>query len=436
MKFGLISFLLLVSTRLLAQQQGGLAETVLDTSRQNALATVIDKFEYVTLSGYIQPQWQLAQAAGQRSFSGGDFPAGVNDRFSVRRGRLRVDYTHFDDQRRASVLFVFQFDGTERGVQTRDFWGRFYEHKFDLFHLTAGLFARPFGFEVNYGSSDRESPERGRMSQLLMRTERDLGAMLTLEPLSPNHPLRFLKIDAGLFNGPGLASVSDYDSRKDFIGRITVKPQTISRSGAQLTGSVSGYLGGIGRFTNEIYRMQPDNGTPAFVADRTPVSFGDVAPRRYHGADVQLRIPNRRGRTELRAEYIQGMQTAGQTTTETPGEIPNPVSASAADPLYVRQFNGAYFYFLQHLGHDRHQFVAKYDWYDPNTQVAGRQLDGRFSQADIRFNTLGLGYLYYVNSNLKLTVWYDWVTNEATNVPDYPTDVPDNVLTIRTQYRF
>ena len=419
-----------------AQQQGNLSESSIDTSRQQVLQSLLNKYDYVTIAGYIQPQFQIGQTPGQRSFNGGDFAPGVESRFSMRRGRLRVDYAHFDEQNRPTVLFVFQFDGSERGMQTRDFWGRYYENKLDLFHITAGIFARPFGFEINYSSSDREAPERGRMSQLLMRTERDLGAMLTFEPRSPLHPLRFLKIDAGLFNGPGLSSTSDYDGHKDFISRLSIKPQRLTRLGMQVTGSVSGYWGGIGQFTNEIYRLNGPADAPAFVADGTVVPVGTIAPRRYYGVDIQVRIPNRKGRTEFRAEYIQGTQTASKVSTETPGVIPNPVSAPTASPLYVRQFNGAYLYYLQHLGSEKHQFAAKYDWYDPNTQVSGKQINGGFSWADIRYNTLGLGYLYYINSNLKLIVWYDMPVNEATNIPDYERDAPDNLLTIRTQYRF
>ena len=428
--------LLCMTVEGMAQQQGSLSESSIDTTSQRALQSVVSKYEHVSISGYIQPQFQLAQTAGQRSFNAGDFLPGVNNRFGVRRGRLRIDYAHFDEQNRPTVLFVFQFDGSERGIQTRDFWGRYYENKFDLFHLTAGIFARPFGFEVNYSSSDREAPERGRMSQLLMRTERDLGAMLTFEPRNQNHPLRFLKIDAGIFNGPGLTSVSDYDSHKDFIGRLTVKPQTLNKAGVQLTGSLSAYLGGITQFTNEIYRMNDSLDSPGFLVDASVVPTGRIAPRRYYGADVQLRIPNRKGRTEFRAEYIQGIQTATRASTETPGIIPHPVSAPTASPLYVRQFNGAYFYYLQHLGSEKHQFVAKYDWYDPNTRVSGKQIDGKFTWADIRYNTLGLGYLYYATSNLKLVIWYDMPVNEVTNLAGYETNVPDNLLTVRTQYRF
>jgi hypothetical protein len=119
----------------------------------------------------------------------------------LRRGRIRFDYIHFNLNNKPSIQFVFQFDGTERGVFIRDFWGRIFENKYKLFAFTAGMFARPFSYELNLSSSDRETPERGRMSQILMRTERDLGAMISFEPRKKDHPLRYLKIDAGFFNG-------------------------------------------------------------------------------------------------------------------------------------------------------------------------------------------------------------------------------------------
>ncbi|MBO0934507.1 porin [Fibrella sp. HMF5036] len=406
----------------------------MDTTRR--LSGLLRKYESLNISGYIQPQFQVSQTAGQQSFNGGDFAPGVDSRFSVRRGRLRFDYATYSPNGEQTLLFVFQFDGTERGVQTRDFWGRYYETKYDLFHITAGLFARPFGFEINYSSADRESPERGRMSQLLMRTERDLGAMLTLEARRKNHPLRWLKLDLGLFNGPGLTSLSDYDGHKDVIARFSVKPQRLTNAGITITGSVSGYWGGIGRFTNELYRMGGPADVPRFVRDSTVVSTGQLAPRRYTGVDVQLRIPNRKGFTEFRAEYITGWQTANANSSETPGTIPNPLSTPNAAPLYTRRFDGAYFYFLQHLGSTNHQLVLKYDWYDPNKQVAGKQLAAPLTWADIRYDTFGIGYIYAVNSNLKTVLWYEIPVNEATSLNSYQTDTPDNLLTIRTQYRF
>lgn len=418
-------------------------ETTIDTAQQRRLANSLLKFEFLRISGYMQPQFQVGQTEGQFSFNGGDFSPAASNRFSVRRGRLRFDYTHYNELNQPTVLFVFQFDCTERGVFARDFWGRFYENKYQLFHLTTGIFARPFGFEINYGSSDRESPERGRMSQLLMRTERDLGAMISFEPRTPNHPLRKFRLDAGFFNGQGLTALTDYDSKKDFISRLSLKPVKLGRSGITMTGSVSGFLGGFRQFTNQIYRTGGIPENPLFVLDSSASNVGQFAPRIYYGADVQLRIPNRKGFTELRGEVIAGTQTATQFSTESPGSIPTLNGVNA--PLFVRNFNGAYFYFLQHLGSTRHQFVAKYDWYDPNTRVKGQRIrlanqittgDIGYSWANIRYTTLGLGYVCYINENLKSTVWYEFVRNEKTSLPGFESDAKDNLLTVRMQYRF
>jgi hypothetical protein len=140
------------------------------------------KFDHFYFTGYPQPQYQVVQQKGAKSFSGGDFAPNVNNRFMLRRGRLRFDYAHMNADDQLSLYFVFQFDGTERGVFIRDFWGRVFENKWQVFQLTTVMFARPFGYEVNLGSADRESLERGRMSQRLMKVERDLGAMVSFEP--------------------------------------------------------------------------------------------------------------------------------------------------------------------------------------------------------------------------------------------------------------
>jgi hypothetical protein len=95
----------------------------------------------------------------------------------------------------------------------------------------AGMFARPFGYEVNLGSADRESPERGRMSQILMKTERDLGAMVSFEPRKATGSIKYFKWDLGFFNGQGLTStIGDFDSYKDLITRLGLKPFPLSKN--------------------------------------------------------------------------------------------------------------------------------------------------------------------------------------------------------------
>jgi len=415
---------------------------MIDTSTAlgKGMFSMYKKYDALRFSGYIQPQFQYIGSKGAKSFSGGDFPAAVNNRFMLRRGRIRLDYERYDDNGMPMVAFAFQFDGSERGVFIRDFYGRVFEGKWNVLSLSGGMFARPFGYEVNMASADRESPERGRMSQILMKTERDLGAMVTFEPRRKDHPLRHFRIDAGLFNGQGLSGPSDFDSHKDLIARISVKPYTLNAKGWRISGGISCLYGGMQQFTRYIYRSGTlVDGKSGFNVDSTLSNDGKIAPRHYYGADVQLRIPNgNKGQTEFRAEYIRGTQTATAATSETPGTIPADATGARL-PLYVRKFDGAYFYFLQNLGSPQHQLGLKYDWYDPNSDISGHQIGQagtNTTEADLRFDTFGAGYLYYFNEHLKITLWYDLVRNESTDLKGYTTDAKDDVFTCRLQFRF
>src|SRR5689334_437322 len=189
----------------------------------------IKRFENINISGYMQPQFQLAQQDGAQSYEGGNFSQYSRSRFMLRRARLKVDYLLRTHEKMPRVLFTFQIDATERGVIVRDMFLRLFETKNNVLSMTAGFFARPFGYEVNVGSSYRETPERGRMSQILMPGERDLGVTFSFEPQEKTHKWYHFKWDAGFFNGQGQSGVTDFDSHKDFITRITIKPYSINK---------------------------------------------------------------------------------------------------------------------------------------------------------------------------------------------------------------
>lgn len=408
---------------------------MVDTTKSmgRGMLGIFQKFDNFRVGGYIQTQFQAISGKGASSYGGGDFATNVNNRFMIRRGRIRFDYVHFTPNNGPSVQFVFQFDGTERGVFIRDFWGRVLENKWQLFSFTTGMFARPFGYELNLSSSDRESPERGRMSQILMKTERDLGAMVSFEPRKKNHPLRFLKIDAGIFNGPGLAAPADFDSHKDFIGRIDIKPLHLSKS-VTLGGELSYFNGGLIQNNRYVYTTETSGSLKKNIVDSSLGNTGKIAPRKYYGADLQLKIKNRAGYTELRAEFISGTQTATANSSETPA-----VLLTGTDGYYRRRFNGGYFYFLQHVVNSHHQLGIKFDWYDPNTRVKKNEIGvagSNFTKADILYATLGFGYTWYINENLKWVLWYEKVTNEKTNLPGFTSDVKDDLFTCRMQFRF
>lgn len=45
------------------------------------------------------------------------------------RGGLKVEYMHFAEHGGTTVLFMFQFDGSQRGLFDLDFWGRISESR-------------------------------------------------------------------------------------------------------------------------------------------------------------------------------------------------------------------------------------------------------------------------------------------------------------------
>lgn len=429
--FFLAFIFLIIGTGARAQFLMDMIDT--STNMGKSVLSVSRRFDNIGISGYIQPQFQFAGQKGAKSFNGGDFSQFSNNRFMLRRGRIRFDYIHFNKDEKPSVQFVFQFDGTERGVNIRDFWGRLLENKYKFFAFTAGMFARPFSYELNLSSSDRESPERGRMSQILMKTERDLGVMISFEPRK-EHALKYLKIDAGLFNGQGLAATTDYDSHKDFIARIGLKPFPVS--GILTLSMAASYLnGGILQSNKYIYRIKNLPTGKTYAIDSSLNNIGKIAPRKYYGADAQLKIKNKNGFTELRAEYMTGTQTSFSNTSETPAALPT----DNKTPFYIRKFNGAYFYLLQNIFSQKHQLGVKYDWYDPNTEVKEKQIDdvtNNINEANIKYSTLGFGYVYYLNKNVKFVLWYDKVFNEKTRVPRFTNDGKDDVVTGRVQFRF
>jgi hypothetical protein len=408
---------------------------MIDTTKETGqgILGVYKKYDHLRIGGYIQPQFQLAQQEGISTYEGPNFPANVSNRFTLRRSRIRMDYVHFGSPRKAGVQIVFQFDVNERGFTIRDVWGRVFENKYQLFSLATGMFARPFGYEVNLSSSDRETPERGRMSQSLMRSERDLGAMVSFDPRNKNHFLRYIKIDLGLFNGQGINATGEFDNHKDLIARLSLKPYLISPK-IILSGSLSHLNGGLRQNTKYKYQVVDEGGLKKTQVDSSLNNIGQISPRRYYGADVQIKIKPSKLTTELRAEYITGIQTGTDQSAETPNAL-----LTASTGFHVRRFNGAYFYFIQQIFSDRHQLMVKYDWYDPNTKVSGKEIGAAGSNvnsANIRYSTLGMGYLHHINENVKLTLYYARVWNEATQLTGFTSDIRDDVFTCRIQYRF
>ncbi|SDE08663.1 porin [Pedobacter soli] len=425
--------LLFISSKGYAQRT---INDVMDSTTVNHLLIISKKYGSLSFSGYLQPQFQLAQSKGtQAEFQGGNFGDFTNNRFRLRRGRLRADYMMLTEDGAPSTYFVLQFDGTEQGVAIRDFWGRYYENKWKILAVTLGLSGRPFGNELQLSSSVREAPERGRMSQILMKTERDLGVTFTLNPRWKDAKLKNFVLDFGVYNGQGLAGNGEFDNSKDYILRLSHK--TYAFKNFTIAGGVSTLQGGLDHRLPVSYKMEQTNNVWKMVKDSSAATVNKVAPRRYYGADIQLATKTNSWKSELRAEVISGLQTGTSTTSTTPGSYPVDNKAIAL-PFYTRTFNGAYFTFVQTLNSTDNQLILKYDWYDPNAKVKGMDIsaDKGLSPADVRFDTFGFGFLHHFNPHFKAVLYYDIIKNESTQISGYTADRKDNVLTLRTQFYF
>lgn len=448
--FYIFIYVVLFSSTAIAQEN---TDTV--GSSLTRINSILDVISRTKISGYLQAQYQIADMAdslgmlnGINSYAGGNFGKGIDKRIMLRRARVKVQYdAPFNEKGISTSQFVFQIDATERGLTIKDMYAKITDPWAGWFSMTVGNQNRPFGYEIGYSSSSRESPERGRMSQILFPNERDMGAMLTIQGPKLS-AWNWLKLEAGMFNGtggPGAgANTSDFDKYKDFIGHLSINRTTKSEKVSWGLG-VSMYSGGYRIDTVNVYKSGDSASVIGFAVDRkksdniliTDFSNRHKATREYIGFDAQINIESSIGITTLRGEYIQGEHAGTSSSTTSPAAV-------VTSDIYVRKFNGAYFYFLQNIGQSRWQAIVKYDWYDPNTDVEGdaigKSVGGTFKSTgatDLKYTTLGLGLAYRWDANVKITGYYDSVQNETTTViPAYRNDLKDNVFTLRMQIKF
>lgn len=407
----------------------GIGETLAE------IKNTVDALKKLKISGYIQSQFQVAQTKGVSSVAGGGFPANVRSRFAVRRGRIKFNYVNDLSQ------YVLQLDVTQNGVGIKDAYVAVLDPWEKTFGLTAGVFDRPFGFEIGYSSSSREMPERSRLFQALFPGERELGAKLEILP--QEGPLSFLNVRAGVFNGV-LSTANENNRHKDLIGRAGVQ---LPFTGANLAvdGGFSVYSGRVTNTSKFVNSVDASGGVKRFAVDSSASNAGAMHNRNYYGGDVQLYydIPGFGG-LSLRGEYIGGTQPGTASGTSFYNPFTSAGATDAVTPLYKRKFAGWYLAYVQNVGVSN-QFIARYDEYDPNTEVSGTDVGAsgsNLSAADLKITTLGLGWIFHFDSSVKFVFYYDIVMNEKAapgatgSLAAFTDDLDDNVFTLRAQFKF
>lgn len=422
----LLAILLFLSSGTLMAQKTGMSQTDSLAVAVAKLNKSVQVLERIKISGFIHAQYQKADTLGAKSFNGGDFADASSQRFMVRRGYLRFEYSG------NLASYTVLINANEKGVSVLDAYLNIKEPWLKAFSLKGGIFYRPFGYELGYSRVLRESPELGRINQLLFPGERDLGASITFQmpESSAFHPL---KIDAGLFTGNGINP--ETDGKLDFIGRVGIA-EVIKKTKMNYGLGISYYQGSVYHAKKEVFQIGDFNGIKAFrqiIADSVP---GNYYKRKYLGIDGQFSTQTLLGKTTLRGEYITGQQPGAEKTSISP-IIPIVYN------LYLRKFQGATVFLIQGLPKNMHSIVLKYDFYDPNTETGSDEIGKTATSAkatngtDIAYTTWGFGWITDFNQNLRLMLYYDLVKNETSkNLKGLGKDQKDNVFTVRVQYKF
>lgn len=467
-----------------------------DGINESYLATksTVDKLAKIKISGYTQ--FQLRMAANYKDatdttgsgtinkksntpgtylypvgdFSGGKFGSGIGSVEQLRRARLKAAYET------ELTTAVFQLDilpftagnaeGTSSsqatdtskkvtwkpaayltggGVTVKDAYLRFTEPWLKSFSVMGGIFDRPFGFEIHYSSSVRETPERSRTEQTLFPGERDLGLALEMFPGENMGLMQYINFKVGVFAGNGINVESD--GARDYMGRLGFSIP-LKEIGLGIDGGASGYFGKVTDWNDAAFSF--NSGSKTFV--KTTGNYDKTIDRKYYGGDLQLyySLPVIGG-LSLRGEVYSGKQPATSGSSSSfAGPNALVVDLNNTSALYSRDFLGYYAWYIQNIDPLNSQFVLKYDSYDPNTKIAAADIDsakiaGGVSPTDLMFNTLGLGWIYNWDENVKFMLYYDIVRPEkvtnayaAKNASFWPytKDMKANVLTFRIQYKF
>lgn len=414
-KFILLLILTLVKITVTAQDT---LRNALEYKVKKAGTQTNDKQKILKVSGLFQGEYQIGEeAATLKVGSENENPDKSFNRIGIRRGFVKLTYE------KERVQTVFQIDITEKGIRLKDAYLNIKDPWIEAISLRAGVFYRPFGFEIDYSASLQESAERSTIFQTLFPEERDLGAMIIVQA-PKSSPWHIVKLEAGLFAGNGIKP--EIDNKKDFIGHLSVEKNI---SNITLSGGVSYYNGGVYQGTKNVYTMLDD----FFVIDSLETNMGKFAKRQYIGFDAQFAIKTALGLTQIRGEYIFGQQPS----TASGSKSPNAASLPTAD-TYIRNTSGGYIIVIHDIVKTPFAIVGKYESYDPNTKISKNEAGQKgTNKTDLYQNTIGFGALWNVNSDMRLLAYYEINTNEKTsNIVGWDREINDNVFTLRLQYKF
>ncbi len=360
----------------------------------------LGKLNKIKVSGYIQAQWEYY---GQDLVKANE----PTNTFYIRRARIKFTYEPVD-----GVKFVLQPDLSTGNLTLKDAYAVVNIPKLKDVTLWAGQFNRP-DYEVEYSSSQREVFERSRVIRAIYPGEREIG--LKLEYIGSTIPLKFqLMAMNGNFTG---AQAKDFDSKKDLMGRLVYSVK-LPNAGLGIDFGANGYYGGS-RLKYNTFVSDLEG-----KLDSTSFKAGDYLDKNWIGAEIQI-FADVLGGLAVKGEYVAGVNSASSTTNQSSTAK---IADMRKDPSKLRNFSGYYLYLIKNIG-PKNEVVARYDYYDPNTDLSGDA-----AKNELYYKTWTFAWQYYLNDNIRLSLQYEMPKNEINTTN--PSNLRDNTFGIRVQAKF
>ncbi|HEY5241968.1 MAG TPA: hypothetical protein VIJ22_10905, partial [Polyangiaceae bacterium] len=385
----------------------------------------------VRVSGFIQADWIIHNQESQNEINGSTGQPLNLDRFTLRRGHVRVDAGQ------GLLSGALELDAnTTNGPQVRPIeadvsfrWPEKADSRLPSFVASIGLMRIPFGYEVQELDYVRPFLERANMLQALFPGEFDLGMRLGVR-------YRFLDWTIAVMNGSPIGNkvfpALDPVQAKEIVGRLGVDVEIAP--GIRFQAGVSGDTGtgfhpGTPA-TKNVLVWQDQNGDGLVEPNEitaiggTPATPSQVFHRFALGGDARLVVRVAPlGNLTFRAEAVNAQNLDRGL------EVADPVGAGH-DLREVGYSGGA----TQEL--TRWAMIgARYDLYNPNGD-ASEQRAVNLVPVDRSYSTLALmGMARYRQARLLLE--YDINRNPlGTGTNGAPTTLADNALTLRGQLVF
>jgi phosphate-selective porin len=355
------------------------------------------KLNKIKVSGYIQAQWESYGADLEKT-------NGYSNTFYIRRARVKFTYEPAD-----GVKFVLQPDFSTGNLALKDAYTVVNLPKLKNLTLWMGQMNRP-NYDVEYSSSSRELLERARVTTTIYPGEREIGAKLEYNGIKIPVLLQVMMMN-GNFTG---TQAKDADSRKDILARFVYSVK-LPAEGVGIDFGANHYFGSNLAKTNKYLKN----------SDGTLDSLNNVwryLDKHWTGGEMRI-YADVLGGLSIKGEYVAGINSVASTIASTAT-----MAQKKASPNLYNNFAGYYITLVKNIG-AKNQAVVRYDYYDPNTKLSGDA-----AGSSLYYKTWSFAWQYYLNDNIRLTAQYTMPKNE-TNASN-PSDIKDNLFTIRVQAKF